>query len=171
MIIIIFDLLKILKFAIIKIGINIDKCGLTKKIIMKKIFPYTLILGALISILYSCNPNDNNSTSSDPRDNYTGNWNCSEVSHLNGSSAFTVTISLNPNNSSQIYLANFYHLGTNQKVYGIVANTNVTIPQQTVNSIKISGSGTLTNNNTKINWNYYANDGADIDTCTAVYSK
>jgi len=138
---------------------------------MKKIFRYTFIIGILLTLLYSCNSNDTNTTSSDPRSNFTGNWTCVEASHLNGNSSFTVTISLNPNNSSQILLANFYHLGTNQSVYGIVANTNVTVPQQTVNGIKVSGSGNLANNNTKINWNYFANDGADIDTCTAVYTK
>jgi len=144
---------------------------IAKKQIMKKIFRYSIFIGIFVMLLYSCNSNDSNTSSSDPRDNFTANWTCAEQSHLNGSSSFTVSISLNPNNSSQIYLANFYHFGTNQKVYGIVANTNVTIPQQTVNGIKISGSGNLINNNSKINWNYYANDGADIDTCTAVYTK
>jgi hypothetical protein len=138
---------------------------------MKKNLLAIIILGAFISILYSCNSNDSNATSSDPRENFIGTWTCNESSHLNGNSAFQVTISLNPNNSSQILLADFYHLGTSQKVYGVVANTNVTIPQQTVSGFSIKGSGTITNNNTKINWNYYANNGADLDTCTAVYTK
>jgi len=139
---------------------------------MKKIFRYAFILGAFISILYSCNPNDSNSTSSDPRNNFVGPWTCAETTTLNGSPTFQVTISLDPSNSSQILLANFYGLGVNNKVYGVVANTNVTIPKQSVGGFTVnSGSGNITNNNTKINWTYVVNDGTDNDNCTAVYTK
>ena len=88
-----------------------------------------------------------------------------------GISSFTVPVSLDPNNSSQICLANFYQFGFSQKVYGVVTSNTVTIPNQTVSGKSVRGSGTITTNNTKINWNYYVDDGADIDTCTAVFSK
>ena len=141
---------------------------------MKKIFRYSLILASFVSLFLSCNPDDNNNDPQpvdDPRDKFVGTWHCSENSHQNGASNFIVTASLNSGNSSQIYLANFYQLGTGQKVYGVVANTNVTVPSQTVSGVTINGSGNMTDNNTKISWNYYVNDGADIDTCTAVFSK
>jgi hypothetical protein len=136
---------------------------------MKKTFRLTFILATLISILYSCNPDDNSDQpTADPRDKFVGSWLCNETSTQNGNSSYTATISLNSGNSSQIYINNFYG---SLKVYGVVANLNVTLPQQTVNSFTIHGSGTMGSNNTKINMNYWVDTGADIDTCTAVYSK
>jgi hypothetical protein len=140
-------------------------------IIMKKLFRSLILIASVVSVFYACNPNDTPEPTGDPRDKFVGSWSCVENSHLNGNSTFSVTVSLNPNNSSQILLANFYQIGTSQKVYGIVANNNVTVPSQTINSLSVRGSGNITANNTKINWNYYVDDGADIDTCSAVYSK
>ena len=139
---------------------------------MKKIFRTTLFTAIFASLIIACNPDDPNTPdNTDPRDKFVGSWLCNENSHLNGNSSFTVTASLNPSNSSQIYLANFYQLGTSQKVYGVVASSSVTIPSQTLSSVTVRGSGDITNNDTKINWTYYVDDGADIDTCTAIYSK
>jgi len=138
---------------------------------MKKIFRATIIVALLLSIFYACNPNDPNNNpqpTADPRDKFVGSWSCTEISHLNGTSTFTVPISLNATNSSQILFGNFYQIG---QVYGVVAGNNVTVPSQSVSNCNIRGTGTITNNNTRINWNYNVNDGADTDTCTAVYNK
>jgi len=138
---------------------------------MIKTIRYTFILFTLVSIFFSCNPDDTNDTPQPPedsRDKFVGSWLCNEHSHQNGNTAFTVTISLNSGNSSQIYLDKFYG---SLKVYGIVANNNVNIPSQSVNNFNVNGSGTITNNNNTINWNYYVSDVADIDTCTAVFTK
>jgi hypothetical protein len=143
-----------------------------KHSIMKKIFRTSIIAAIFASFLFACNPNDPSTPdNTDPRDKFVGSWLCNESSHLNGASSFTVTISNNPSNSSQILIANFYQLGTSQKVYGVVAGSNVSIPSQTLSSVTIKGDGSIASNNTKINWNYIADDGADKDTCTAVYSK
>ncbi|MFA5782430.1 MAG: hypothetical protein WC868_09195 [Bacteroidales bacterium] len=142
---------------------------------MKKIIKCTFVLFTLASIFFSCNPDDTNDTPQPPedtRDKFVGSWLCNENSSQFGQiNPFYVTITLNPSNSSQIYLANFYQLGSSQKVYGVVTNNYVDIPAQTVSGKSVRGSGTITSNNTKINWNYYVNDGADIDTCTAVFTK
>lgn len=141
--------------------------------IMKRLIKNTLVLVTILGIFYACNPNDTNNTpTADPRDKFVGNWSCNEYSHLNHSnSTFPVTISLDPGNSSQILIANIYQLGASQKAYGIVANTYVNIPNQSVNSCSIKGSGTINSNSNQINWNYYVTSGSDIDTCTAVYTK
>ncbi len=138
---------------------------------MKKTFRYIFILASLTSLLVSCDPDDNPPDDTDPRDKFVGSWSCNENSHQMGTSTFTVTISLNSGNSSQIYVANFYQLGTSQKVYAVVAGDNATIPDQSVSGVSVKGSGSITSSNTKIDWNYYVNDGADIDTCTAVFTK
>ncbi|HNW97502.1 MAG TPA: hypothetical protein PKK00_03705 [Bacteroidales bacterium] len=139
---------------------------------MKKLFIYTLIISSFVGLLVSCDPNDNNDDTTDPRDKFVGNWTCNENSNQNVSSSFTVAITLNSGNSSQIYLSNFYHLGTSQKVYAVVAGDNANIPEQTVSGFTIkSGSGSIYNSNTKISWKYNVSDGADIDTCTAEFTK
>lgn len=139
---------------------------------MKKIFRYLFVLAFLTSILVSCDPDDNNPPdNTDARDKFVGSWTCVENSSQNGTSTFTVTISLNSGNSTQIYLANLYQLGTSQKFYAVIAGNSATIPSQTLNNFTINGSGTMSSTNTKIDWSYNVNDGADIDNCTAVFSK
>lgn len=137
---------------------------------MKKTFRYLFILASLTSLLVSCDPDDNPPDDTDPRDKFVGSWSCNENSSENGISTFTVTITLNTGNSTQIYLSNFYGL-TSNKVYAVIAGYSATIPSQAVSNFTISGSGTMTSTNTKIDWSYNVNDGADIDNCTAVFSK
>ncbi|MFH0864666.1 MAG: hypothetical protein V1904_00620 [Bacteroidota bacterium] len=138
---------------------------------MKKTFRYLFTLASLTCFLVSCDPDDNNPPDdTDPRDKFVGSWSCNENSSQNGISTFTVTISLNTGNSTQIYLSNFYGLTSNQ-VYAVIAGNSATIPSQTVSTFTINGSGTMSSANTKIDWSYNVNDGADIDNCTAVFSK
>lgn len=141
---------------------------------MKKQFGFFILLFVLASFLHSCDTDEDiNEPTADPRDKFVGAWNCQETSSINkkGSSSYTVNISLNPNNSSQILLENFYQLGFGIKLYAIVANNNATIPEQTTSGFAVKGSGNYNTSTDKINWTYYVNDGADIDSCTAVYSK
>ena len=155
-------------------SILLNFISLNKKF-MKKNIRYTFILFTLASLLFSCNPDDTNNDpqpTDDPRDKFEGSWLCNEQISGEVPTAFTVTISLNSANSSQIHLANFYQIGTAKKVYGVVANNSVSIPNQSVSkSLSIHGSGTMNNNSTQISWTYYVDSGADIDTCTAIFTK
>jgi hypothetical protein len=143
---------------------------------MKKTFKYLIIVAAFMSLQTTCNNNDNPPDNTDPRDKFVGNWTCVETSTLNkkGTSSYTVAISLNTGNSSQIDLANFYGLGSAKTVYAVVAGDVATIPDQSISGttgFSAKGSGSITSSDTKINWDYYVNDGAEIDTCSAVFSK
>jgi hypothetical protein len=140
---------------------------------MKKIPLYSAFIFLLtIGLFFSCNPDDGGDPApTDPRDKFVGSWLCQETSQ-SGNSSFSVTISIDGSNSSQIFLDNFYHLGVGKKVYGVVAGNNVTLPNQVVNGFTVkSGNGTIVNSDTKINFSYVVNDGADDDSCTAVYTK
>ncbi len=139
---------------------------------MKKNLIYFFTLLALTTFLYSCDPNDGtDAPDTDPRDKFVGSWICNETSTQNGNSTYNVTVSLNPSNTSQILLAQFYQMSGGQKVFAIVANNNATVPEQTLTGLTMKGSGNYSTLTNKINWTYYVNDGADIDTCTASYSK
>ena len=122
----------------------------------------------------SCNPDDddNNNSYTDPREKFVGNWKCIENSNLYGQQTYNVTISLNSQNSTEILIANIYHLGYDQVARAITSNNYVTIPLQPIcnNTNTIKGSGTFSGNN-QIQLKYYVDDGADIDTCSATYTR
>lgn len=141
---------------------------------MKKYLYSLLTLVFVASMLHSCTPDDNIDDpfpDVDTRDKFVGSWLCNENSSQNGSSSFTVGISLDATNSSQVILDNFYNAGYGKKLNGIATSSSITIPNQSLNSLYIRGSGSIFNNDTKMNWNYYVDTGADIDTCTAVFTK
>lgn len=143
---------------------------------MKKSFKIFLIfLTTCVFAVTSCVPDeddDENSPYVDPRSKFTGSWNCVENSKQFGQQTYNVSISLNTNNSTEILIANIYHFGFDEKAYAITSNNSATIPLQPIcnNTNNIKGNGMLSGNN-QINWTYYVDDGADIDTCTAVYTK
>lgn len=142
---------------------------------MKKI--HFLIFATIISFsvyFVSCNPDDPDGSPqpvTDPRDQYIGSWTCTEVSQLYpAQTPFTVGISLSTGNSTQILISNFYHFGTTESAMAVVSGNTVTLPQQTVCNMTIHGNGTL-ETASKITWNYYVNDAADIDSVSATYIK
>ncbi|NVO02885.1 MAG: hypothetical protein HXX09_09325 [Bacteroidetes bacterium] len=142
---------------------------------MKKIHFLIFATIILFSVYFvSCNPDDPDGSPqpvTDPRDQYVGNWTCTEVSQLFPTQTpFTVGISLSSTNTSQILISNFYHFGTSENAIAVVSDNSVALPQQTVCSMAIHGSGNL-ETATKITWNYFVNDGADIDTVSATYIK
>jgi len=134
-----------------------------------------LFFAILVSFVGSCTPDedgDNGNTYVDPRDKFTGSWKCTEMSRQFGSQTYNVNISLNPQNSTEILIANIYHFGYDEKARAITSNNSATIPLQPIcnNTNNIRGSGMFSGNN-QINWTYYVDDGADIDTCNAVYTR
>ncbi|MEI7595307.1 MAG: hypothetical protein WCK02_06120 [Bacteroidota bacterium] len=142
---------------------------------MKTVINYLLALVLFSSVLVSCEPDtvapDASQPDTDPREVYVGNWLCTENSKLAGQQTFTVSISLNPSNSTEVLIANFYLFGNDQKARALVAGNNISIPSQSLCNFTISGSGYIDNNKTTINWNYYVKDSQQNDTCTAVYAK
>jgi hypothetical protein len=122
---------------------------------------FTLLFFSML-IINACEPIDE-----DSGDSLEGSWTCKET--IDGSSSsFTVTISLS-DTDSKIYIDNFNQLDI--RVYALISGSSLTIPQQTVDGFKISGSGTVSSDNQTIHWTYSVYDGADTESVTAVYSK
>jgi len=133
---------------------------------MKKILYFALSLMILTMVgLSSCDepavPDD-----TDPRANYTYTWTCQELGGL----TYSVVITEDPANSTQVLMGNFHMLGVNEKAYAIATANNLTIPSQELCNNTINGSGTLTNAN-KITLKYYVNNHSTIDTINATYTK
>ena len=102
----------------------------------------------------------------DDLDKYTGTWNVSDNPvRIN----YQVTITANPSNSAEILLNNFADLGSS--AVGLVIGNSVVIDNQSLGSnYSVSGSGSYINNG-KLEFNFDLNDGIDIDSRVAVFTK
>lgn len=134
---------------------------------MKLFKRLTFFFITLVGII-SCLPEDTNDLIDD-RDQFLGTWNVSESC---AKDAYSVNIVKDPSNSSQVLIKNFWNTGNcTDYTYAIVAGSSLYITKQSIcsNSFEVDGNGTL--NKQKINLEYSINDGADLYTCSATYSK
>jgi len=132
----------------------------------KYIIPFILGLTLFLS---SCTVDDDDGIEEDPRLKFGGTWIANETSSVFGTSAYQVTVSNDPNNTSQIQIANFYNLGAGSRVNAIVAGNSLNITNQSVSGQTISGSGTFINDGFRTTFD--ANDGQITDNVTVQYSK
>lgn len=108
----------------------------------------------------------------DPVDKFLGNWKVNEVSSLYGGHyVYDVSITRNPDNSTEILISNFYMQGPNEKARALVSGYNITIPEQTIcnGTISIKGNGLKIGG--VITLNYSANDSADLDKVSATFRR
>jgi hypothetical protein len=120
-----------------------------------------LVVAIYVLIISGCEPDNTDGPDTDVRDKYLGTWIFTEGSANRGINAtYTVVISKDPSNSSQVLLSNFGGSGVNN-TYGIATSSRITIPLQTIDSDwVVDGSGSLTNSST-MSWTYSINDGSD----------
>lgn len=126
----------------------------------------------LIAFLYSCVPEDDLETG-DPRDKFTGTWRFTETQVAKSADAvsFSVTITYDPSNTSQVLLKNFSNIGAQYAPYGIVTTSRITIPsQEGAPGFMVSGSGTLSGSN-RMEWEYTTIAGSNMESYSAVASK
>jgi hypothetical protein len=115
---------------------------------------------AVIFLLNSCEEDPLGLFGDDIRDGMVGTWTVKETSLLFKKSGRTyqVKISKDSQDSTAIYIRNFYEVGS-VSVKVIMNNNYLNIPDQIVNSeligtLSISGSGSVTLDYTKITFNY-----------------
>jgi hypothetical protein len=129
-----------------------------------------MLLGFVLIIMFSCTEDGDILNPEEDRDMFIGTWNVNETCNR---IPYQVTIIKDPSNSSQVIIENFWLIGPDEKPpYAIVAGNTIVIPQQNIcNDDKtiVKGTGDLSNN--VINWEYTVNDGADLYTCIATYTK
>jgi hypothetical protein len=105
----------------------------------------------------------------DDRDALLGKWNVAETCSRD---AYSVEIVKDPSNSSQVIISNFWNAGScANTVFAIVAGNDLFIPKQTFcnGDFEVDGSGDLEEE--EITWSYSVNDGADLYTCVAEYTR
>lgn len=132
-----------------------------------------LLLSLFVFFTISCEELGDIDDTGDPRDKMTGTWQFVENSKKNGQSiSYTVYISKDPGNSSQVILENFGNPGTSDiQSTGIATSSQIVVTEQTLsNGWVIEGSGKLDGTET-MNWSYSIIAGGDIEQYTAVASK
>lgn len=106
----------------------------------------------------------------DTRDKYTGTWLFAE-SPASRNTSYSVTISLDPSNSSQVLLKNIGNLGSSYSAYGIVTTSSITVPSQEIYSgITIEGTGILSSADV-MEWDYSITGGGDIEYYVATATR
>jgi hypothetical protein len=122
---------------------------------------------ALTSLFFiGCEPVDNGTTTDDPRDPYVGEWHLIESFKSTEAQSYLVTISKDPNNSSQVILGNLGNPGSQDiTVTGIVTSSQLIVSSQTMsNKWIIEGSGSFSNvAKTTMNWTYSITAGGNKD--------
>lgn len=121
--------------------------------------------------LFSCELEDFDIDSDDPRDVIVDVWNCKEENDA-GTLNYTSTISKHSSDSTKIIINYIYGLGNDADAIATYKNRTITIAQQTVDGIKLQGTGTVTSDYSEIRFNYTADDGSgDIDNVFALYTR
>lgn len=128
----------------------------------KKLLQAILVIGIIFFESCATIPIDE----SDDIDKYIGVWNVNDQpARIN----YKVTITANPSNSAEILLNNFADLGNS--AVGLVVGNSLVIDNQTLgSSYSVSGSGSYINSG-KLEFNFDLNDGIDIDSRVAVFTR
>jgi len=128
-----------------------------------------VLLATLVFILPACVV-DEDDIDADPRDKFIGTWRFNESPVKSDLSFYNVVITKDPGNTAQVLLRNFGNVGNFHSAYGLVAGNIIAIESQTVASLTLSGTGTLTTPS-GMTWSYSINDGADLNQFTAIAEK
>jgi hypothetical protein len=102
---------------------------------------------AFIAVMFLCACSKDDDGAKDAREDYVGSFRTNYEYTVNGTKytgTYTLTITKSASNASDIILNNID--GWNESVRATVSGNAMTIPQQTIQNIGISGSGTLNGN-------------------------
>ena len=129
--------------------------------------------GALMVIFATfavCTSEDPSPSPADPRESFVGNWMVNETGMKR---TFECTITLDQSSTTRVLISNFAGSGptSNPAVAEVSGNTINLIPDQVIgDGWIINGGGVLSGSN-KINWSYTLNNGADLFSLTAVFTR
>lgn len=82
-------------------------------------------------------------------------WSCSLKEGDFPISGFLITISDDNSEEKKVFITNFHKIGTNKKVNAVVNNDlSIVIPEQTIEQQTFKGKGEISNDYSKITWDY-----------------
>lgn len=118
----------------------------------------------------ACTTEDPSPSPADPRSAFVGTW---RVDEQETKQTFEVTIEISAGSETAVKIYNFANSGsTSNPAIADVSGTNITlVPDQIIaTDWVINGGGSLTTS-TNINWAYTVNDGANLHSLIAVFTK
>ena len=137
---------------------------------MKTTYLSVILSLALTSLFFiGCEPVDENTTG-DPRDPYVGKWGLIESFKSTESQSYIITITSDPNNSSQVIIGNLGNPGSqNIIVKGTVTSGQIVVSKQNMsNGWALEGAANFTNlAKTTMKWTYSIWAGGNKDDYTA----
>jgi hypothetical protein len=138
----------------------------------KNIFIAATII--VLTTLYSCEDLLNDPSSKEITQKLEGQWKCEETSSIFKSTQdfYYVYITPSPDDSTTIFISNFYDLGSDIETTAQVSGYDLTIPNQTLpGDFKVWGSGKISSSLKEISLTYFVDDGSgQEDKVEAVYS-
>ncbi len=106
----------------------------------------------------------------DSRDKFTGTWLFSEAPAAR-SISYSVTITKDPSNSSQVILKNLGNFGNSYSAYGIVTTSRIVVPSQEIYpGMSIDGDGSMSSNS-QMEWSYSIEGGGELEEYVATATK
>jgi hypothetical protein len=121
---------------------------------------------AVLFIFQGCAIEDDDSDYTDPREKFLGTWN---VSDQPGRINYVVSIVKNPAQSANVLLNNFADMG--ESANGLVVGSKIIIDKQNIGSDFLSnGTGTYISSK-QLEFDFVLDDGIDLESRKAIYSK
>jgi len=125
----------------------------------------TAILLVVVFLFQSCAIEDDTEYS-DPREKFVGTWN---VSDQPGRINYSVNISKNPAQSTNVLLYNFADMGGSAN--GLVVGNRIIIDKQPIgNDFLSNGTGNFMSEN-RLEFTFVLDDGIDLEDRKAVFSR
>lgn len=121
-----------------------------------------------VGFFAGCELNDDGPEPDDPRDRFIGEWNVNEECvRLN----YSVNITYDPDNSSQVLIANFGNPGPGfPPVPALVVNRSIYVNNaETGDDWVVNGEGVLVDG--EVNWDYTISLSGSVLTCTSIYTR
>jgi hypothetical protein len=137
-----------------------------KSVFMKNFtFTFSLISLFTLFVISGCTKSTPDPSPSDPRSIFTGNWGVTETVTKN---YYTTTITADPNSSDGVFISNFG--ASTIQAHAVVSGSSITVSnQQLSNGWTVNGTGTYASS--KITWPYSINDGANLTSYIAIFTK
>lgn len=107
----------------------------------------------------------------DKRDKIVASWKCQETGNLSGNASYWVDVTKASDDSTKVFLDNFYQLGSGVKTFAYLNGLSLIIPKQTTDKFQISGTGTISSDYKSIRWTYSTYEGSETDNVTSTYTK
>lgn len=134
---------------------------------MKRLIPFCTAIAFLLIACEEEVPDPN----FDLRDDYTGSWVVEENSNFFGAQAYAVEVTKSDTSDTEIWVSNFYGLGSSTITSMNVVDNSLVIPLQIVSGSDISGTGQSDLDVTGISFTYGVDDGSGVDNCTATWTR